>query len=897
MSNTAAAPYKGGVSVASQNGSPTSPPRTTLSPAGPLRNGGSGRTRRAVAESRRSPQLTPTATAPRPVLSAPTDYNGPRLTLSSKGSTPIPRRSRDSSPASPLYQFSTAPPVLSGVSTNGSTYADANVRGDYALHESSMDTLPQLTPPPPLMKYQAKLSAFSPVKGPGLRVEPTEDDAEAVVGDERHRSAKLTVHASSIVPSSRESSSAVPLTETESSLVEKSKSVWSVSTNGTFSAAPQDSSTLSGGSFRVTSEVKSGLVFSLSENGSDCALHSGGTDEDPRHRLRSSDSGEIHTSCRSASSEHEDASSPSSLMCSESRLSRCKRKLQCISTPAFDLKVVEEINQHVMLLHTRRGEEGWPEGGEGRARKLRGGCGDGCGDDALQLRLPGGAECGYYEEGICNAAECHPITKVSDFIYLGTWRDANSAETLRQHGITYVLNCAKEVDHSAESGSNAALRHSFDLEHYDESLLYAADDDDGEGEGSHGVGGDATAGDDSRIVVGACIPLSDSQKERLDKCIEAAFFFISLARKRRANVLVHCRRGISRSAAVVIAFLMATEKKSFRETYEAVLRKRPCVSLNLGFHEFLEEAFVPHPKWVRLHEQLNSRDARSWGKEAAGHARGPLHHPLPLPVPSGRGRCPALPPPFGCPPPDGGDEDYGGEEEPFSPFRKSLTHTFHASFGHDSAEEEGQRRRSEHESCADEEGDDGTQPIASLSSVRVGGGAPPPRDARAPMFGLSRGLECVCSFDDNDAEEGPANGKHCVMAEGDCCRCQRRRGPHKCGSKGTVVMGFPSDDAREREEEEEDEETITPPSGRLSDFTDFPSTAMHYGVHPGLSGQASGRHSKLVSSHANSLSASSTAGGCTTVDTSHSSRTPDVSTVLSKSRTPPQHHSTALHRS
>lgn len=49
------------------------------------------------------------------------------------------------------------------------------------------------------------------------------------------------------------------------------------------------------------------------------------------------------------------------------------------------------------------------------------------------------------------------------------------------------------------------------------------------------------------------------------------------------NVLVHCVYGQSRSAAICVAYLMATQHLSLRDAYDAVAKARPCIYINPGF--------------------------------------------------------------------------------------------------------------------------------------------------------------------------------------------------------------------------------------------------------------------------------------------------------------------------
>lgn len=53
------------------------------------------------------------------------------------------------------------------------------------------------------------------------------------------------------------------------------------------------------------------------------------------------------------------------------------------------------------------------------------------------------------------------------------------------------------------------------------------------------------------------------------------------------NVLVHCNAGVSRSATIVIAYLMATRGCSYDEAFAIVKDKRNCARPNEGFVEQL----------------------------------------------------------------------------------------------------------------------------------------------------------------------------------------------------------------------------------------------------------------------------------------------------------------------
>jgi protein-tyrosine phosphatase len=55
------------------------------------------------------------------------------------------------------------------------------------------------------------------------------------------------------------------------------------------------------------------------------------------------------------------------------------------------------------------------------------------------------------------------------------------------------------------------------------------------------------------------------------------------------NVIVHCAAGMSRSATLVIAYLMIENKWYFEAAYDYVKRKRPIIEPNIGFVRQLKD--------------------------------------------------------------------------------------------------------------------------------------------------------------------------------------------------------------------------------------------------------------------------------------------------------------------
>ena len=60
-------------------------------------------------------------------------------------------------------------------------------------------------------------------------------------------------------------------------------------------------------------------------------------------------------------------------------------------------------------------------------------------------------------------------------------------------------------------------------------------------------------------------------------------FFPEKSRRDNSSVLVHCGAGISRSATIVVAYLMWYLQLPFMASYKFVQRLRPQISPNLNF--------------------------------------------------------------------------------------------------------------------------------------------------------------------------------------------------------------------------------------------------------------------------------------------------------------------------
>ncbi|CAI9099570.1 OLC1v1036416C3 [Oldenlandia corymbosa var. corymbosa] len=94
------------------------------------------------------------------------------------------------------------------------------------------------------------------------------------------------------------------------------------------------------------------------------------------------------------------------------------------------------------------------------------------------------------------------------------------------------------------------------------------------------------AGKDLKVVRMA-VPLRDTESEDLLDYLDVCLDFIDQSR-REGSVLVHCFAGVSRSAAIITAYLMRSERLSVEDALESLRQSREIVCPNDGFLEQLK---------------------------------------------------------------------------------------------------------------------------------------------------------------------------------------------------------------------------------------------------------------------------------------------------------------------
>ncbi|KAI9535246.1 hypothetical protein NQZ68_002800 [Dissostichus eleginoides] len=131
--------------------------------------------------------------------------------------------------------------------------------------------------------------------------------------------------------------------------------------------------------------------------------------------------------------------------------------------------------------------------------------------------------------------ELTPVDEVWPNLYIGNVAVAQNRKTLNKLGITHVLNTA----HSKQGSIG-------DQSFYGDSCVYFG------------------------------IPAEDSDRFDLSENFKHAADFIHKALKSKdGKVLVHCIMGMSRSATLVLAYLMLRQRFILRDALKHIVQKRP----------------------------------------------------------------------------------------------------------------------------------------------------------------------------------------------------------------------------------------------------------------------------------------------------------------------------------
>eukprot|EP00834_Sanchytrium_tribonematis_P001683 NODE_43_length_33755_cov_1.178542.p21 type:complete len:243 gc:universal NODE_43_length_33755_cov_1.178542:19096-18368(-) len=208
-----------------------------------------------------------------------------------------------------------------------------------------------------------------------------------------------------------------------------------------------------------------------------------------------------------------------------------------------------------------------------------------------QVKSEKPVEKSYVEESLETPIEVIP------HLFLGSSKIAENPQLLKKHRINAILNVAKEVQTPTDGfyeGPKSAPETqdeklcAFELPTFSfpkPSLAVQAILESGGPQGRRPSTIlnelDESAFENSTIEY-AKFNWSHYQDNFIEY-LNVAFSFIEKQRRKNKNVMIHCQCGVSRSASVVIAYIMYDQKISFQEALLLVKKKSPTANPHLGF--------------------------------------------------------------------------------------------------------------------------------------------------------------------------------------------------------------------------------------------------------------------------------------------------------------------------
>jgi len=131
----------------------------------------------------------------------------------------------------------------------------------------------------------------------------------------------------------------------------------------------------------------------------------------------------------------------------------------------------------------------------------------------------------------------HPISKINDYLFVGSLQGAKDLTILKKYGITDIINIS-------------SIR---DTNFYKGEFKYNT------------------------------IDIKDSQEEDIKRFFPTLVQYIENIRNEQGKVLIHCYAGISRGPTVAMSYLIWKQELSYQEAYKVVKDARGAICPNAGF--------------------------------------------------------------------------------------------------------------------------------------------------------------------------------------------------------------------------------------------------------------------------------------------------------------------------
>lgn len=173
----------------------------------------------------------------------------------------------------------------------------------------------------------------------------------------------------------------------------------------------------------------------------------------------------------------------------------------------------------------------------------------------------------FYPSGDQTALDRSNVSEILPRLYLTNFKGAENAALLAKLGVKHIAAVGEEFLHDTPLPGISYWRHDISDDEHQGDVMASA--------------------------------LRDA----------AAFIQRALSKRHSGSVLVHCAAGVSRSATVVIGFLILHRNMSLRDAFSRVYTRRACVWPNDAFMASL----IALEKEVRKATSLQIADYMRWG--------------------------------------------------------------------------------------------------------------------------------------------------------------------------------------------------------------------------------------------------------------------------------------------